>query len=435
MKGFIFKMKYRFYKKEALLFYEKLILSQKKSKGELERNSVKAFIKMFDFAIENSPFYKAKYESVGLVKGSIRTKVDIEKVPFLTKQEVKENPEAFLTVSKKDKELGKGSTGGSTGVPMLYYSDRSIPYESFSWRYLSWWDNKPWDNGAFIWRMIKKSKISILLNNLAWWPVIKIKMDASIMDYNKMMLFSKKINSLKPKLIQGYVGAVYQFAYYLKVNDIKVHSPNSIWVTSAPISVYQRKIIEEVFDCPVYDEYGASEVPWIAAQCSEKKHLHVNVEGRYLEIVNKNSQGEGDIVITNLLNFKFPLIRYELGDRTKFINEACSCGINLPLISRVKGRVGDFIEVPNLGKIDASYLTTIFDEYPNSINAFQILQKKNSDIILKVVPNESYKNSIKEINIVKVRLENVVKDNVEVKLEFYDALNSDRGKTRYIIKE
>ena len=392
-------------------------------------------MKVYKYAFRNSKFYNQKYRAAGLNENSIQSYEDINKVPILTKEEVKGNLNTILTVSKDSKFLSKGATGGSTGIPMHYFTDKRIPVEAFSWRYLKWWHIKPWNNGAFIWRMKEANKFKQFVNKIAWWPVKKMRLDATFLNEDKFRLFAANINKLKPYLIQGYVGSVYEFALYLEANKIKIYSPKAVWVTSAPLAKHQRVLIEKIFQAPLYNEYGSSEIPWIASQCYEKKHLHVNSEGRYLELINVDSKGVGDIIITDLLNMSFPLIRYELGDKTSFVNGSCACGSNLPLINEVQGRKGDVIVVPNIGKLDGSYLTTIFDAYPLSILAFQVIQHKNYNITLKIVPNTKYDNWKHEVDAVYANLVKLVKNKVKVSILYEKAILSDRGKTRFIIRE
>jgi phenylacetate-CoA ligase len=410
-------------------------MSEKDSLQLIQQNSFLKFKNIFDFAFHNSSFYNKKYKELGISPETINTIEDLKKIPILTKQEVKDNLYSILTVPPRKSNLIKGATGGSTGTPMIYFSDRSIPVEAFSWRYLSWWGLKPWDNGGFVWRMRRKGKFESFLNRLAWWPIRKIRLDSSFLNENKMFEFLHKVNKIKPALLQGYVGSIYEFALFIDNNKLDIFPPKAVWVTSAPLTKFQRDVMERVFKAPVYNEYGSSEIPWIGAQCINRNGLHLNSEGRYFELINIDESGEGDVIITDLLNFKFPLIRYQLGDRAKFIQSNCGCGVNLPLIDDIKGRTGDKIIIPNLGTIDCSFLTTIFDDCPNSVLGFQIIQNRDFNITLRVVPNKSHENCFKEINVVFNNFVKLVKNKVVVKLEEVSSLPSDRGKTRYIIRE
>jgi len=435
VKKSIFIWKYKFYKPSALNFFKDLIESSTLPHSKIQSDAFLKFKKVLEYAYNNNTYYREKYEKEGIRPEDIKSIEDIKKIPILTKQEVKENTLKILSCTDSNKYIVKGSTGGSTGAPMTYFYDKRVPRESFAWRYLSWWGLDPWDDGAFIWRRTRVTSLMNFINWVAWWPVKKIKLDASYLNGVILNNFVRLINSNKPNIIQGYVGAIHELALHIKENKLLIHTPKAIWVTSAPVSTVQRSLIETTFKAPVYDEYGSSEIPWIAAQCKFRKGLHVNSEGRFLEILGVDENGEGDIVITDLLNYSFPLIRYELGDRTRFIDKSCGCGVNLPLISNVKGRIGDMIVLSNNQKYDGSFLTTIFDEFPNSVVSFQIIQKTYNKLVLRVAPNYNNVKWRYEVEMVLFNLSKIIGAGNSVTLEIVDKILSDRGKIRYIINE
>lgn len=66
--------------------------------------------------------------------------------------------------------------------------------------------------------MKNMTKLSKILNFLLWWPTKKIRLDATVLNNSEFDLFISKINKHKPKIIQGYVGAIFEFAKYIKTN-------------------------------------------------------------------------------------------------------------------------------------------------------------------------------------------------------------------------
>jgi phenylacetate-CoA ligase len=161
------------------------------------------------------------------------------------------------------------------------------------------------------------------------------------MSEKDVFLFINKINHFQPPLIKGYVGAIGHLANTIIEKGIDVFSPKAVSVTAAPLSQVQRKRIENAFHAPVYDQYAFSEIYWVAAQCSERKGLHVFSDSRHVEFINESgkpvlSDELGRIVITDLENYAFPLIRYENGDLGRPLALKCACGINLPLMDAVR---------------------------------------------------------------------------------------------------
>lgn len=440
MKELLFKSKYFLFKPKTFKFFTEIKNSEKKSIQELEIESFEKFKKIFRYAYENSPFYKSKYEKAGITPDSLLSREQIESVPLLTKEEIRNHYKDIITKHANKRYVGISTTGGSSGIPVRTFFDKRVPIEAFGWRYLNRWGLNPWDDGAYIWRMIRKNKILNSFNLILWWPTKKIRLDASYLDNYKLDEFRFKINKYKPRLIQGYIGAVYEFADYLFKNKLCIHSPKCVWVTSAPMGKSQRKIIEEVFNAPVYDEYGSSEIPWLAAQCNRKELLHINFEGRLIEIVDDLNRKlgydqEGKILITDLMNYYFPLIRYENGDKGSLSSSVCGCGSNLPLLNPVKGRVSDMIRNPYGKVLDGSFLTTMFDDITDCINVFQFYQKSDYRILLKVVPNKNFNSYYKIIENHFDTLKRNYFSDFDIELELMEEIKSDRGKTRFIISE
>lgn len=403
---------------------------------ELKSQELEKLKKIFLYAKKNVPYYMRKFENIRVE--DIKSLDDWEKVPILTKQDIKDNSKDLLALNIATKRLNKVTTGGSTGVPLTVYHDKNFPLEVLSWRVLNWWGIEPSDNIAFIFRKVRTG-IKATLNSLLWYPTQRVFLDASLMTDNSMEVFYKKLIRIKPPIIQGYVGGVFEFSKFCQRNNYKIDFLKAVWVTSAPLSEPSRKVMENIFNAPVYDQYGCGEVYWIAAECSKKEGLHVLSDVRYLEILDDNnrvvSTGEyGDITLTDLENYAFPLIRYKNGDRGRYLKHKCSCGLPFPLIDKIKGRITDVLKFESGKVIAGDYLTTIFDDCPDAVEAFQVYQYKDYSLALYCVLGRA-KNA-HEICTLKVNaLKELLEDEVSIKLEVVDEIKHDEGKTRFIISE
>ena len=111
----------------------------------------------------------------------------------------------------------------------------------------------------------------------------------------------------------------------------------------------QREAISSAFGCAVRNSYGASEFLTIAAECAHES-LHVNADWVILEPVDRHLRPvpEGSFshttLLTNLANHVQPLLRYDLGDRVRFVPGRCACGSALPVIE-VQGRQDDALHL------------------------------------------------------------------------------------------
>ena len=396
-------------------------------------------LNLIKHAYNHTIFYRNLYNSLSLYPDTIKIEDDFLKLPIIKREDIKNNFNDFISNNVKKKHYYKATTVGSTGQPLSVLHDKRFPLTYLQWRVLNWWAIKPYENSAYIYRL-RRTGIDKIFNTILWWPTKRIFLNASEMNNITMLSFIQAFNKIKPILLQGYVGAIYEFALFIRDNNIKIESPKAVWVTSAPLTEQQRLIMQAIFKAPVYDQYGTCEIMWLAAECKERNGLHIMSDARFIEFVDDNYMPVkpntwGRILLTDLYNYAFPLIRYEIGDRGRLIDRQCECGVRLPLMDKVKGRISDIVKTPSGLIISGEYLTTIFDDFPNAVKSFQLMQHKDKNITLKIIPNYDHKSWENEVNVVINKLEMTVKHEIKIKTDICSSIPSEDGKTRFIISE
>lgn len=118
-----------------------------------------------------------------------------------------------------------------------------------------------------------------------------------------------------------------------------------VWVGGEQLSPLQRQLIHDAFDCPLRNNYGASEFYSIASECRHEQ-LHINDDWVILEPVDVHLRPVAvgvwshSALLTNLANLCQPLLRYQLTDRVRFTGISCRCGSGFPVIE-ISGRADD----------------------------------------------------------------------------------------------
>lgn len=149
-----------------------------------------------------------------------------------------------------------------------------------------------------------------------------------------------------------------------------------------------RQGVKRSFGVPLIDMYSCQEVGYMAFQCPEHEHYHVQSENIILEVLNDNNEpckaGEiGRVVITSLHNFASPLIRYDIGDYAE-VGEPCPCGRGLPVLKRIVGRVRNLITYPDGTKAWPLVGSDSYDDIIH-VKQFQFIQTTVNDIEVKLV--------------------------------------------------
>jgi phenylacetate-coenzyme A ligase PaaK-like adenylate-forming protein len=162
--------------------------------------------------------------------------------------------------------------------------------------------------------------------------------------------------------------------------------------------------VRDLIGVPVVDMYSCEEVGNIASSCPAGHGYHVHDEGVLLEVVDDDGEpcapGEtGRVLVTDLVNYAFPLIRYELGDLA-VAGEAgvCPCGRGLSRLKRIEGRTWSRVVAMDGSRCCASVIRVEMTESPQArqydmlgrMRQFRFVQKERGSIDVLVVPRESF---------------------------------------------
>ncbi len=434
----IFALKNTVFRAGSLKYYNLLKTQQCLAPQQIDQLNFEKRRELVRFASKHTRFYRRVFEECGITPDDIRRPEDFVRLPIVTREHLRACFDEFISDKAAKGDCCRATTGGSTGMPISVLYDRRVSIETALWRVVRWWDVEPSDDIAFIYRLRRIFPFN-LLNDLLWWPTRRIFLDAALMTQETMRSFLIRYNNLKPTILQGYVGAVYEFTLFLRDNGLTITPPKAVWVTSAPLSEAQRSIMQSVFQAPVYDQYGSCEIPWLAAECKERNGLHIMHDIRHIEFVDTAGMpvpdGEwGRVLVTDLENRVFPLIRYEIGDVGRRLMRTCPCGVTLPLMDKVRGRVSDRIRLPDGRSISGEFLTTLFDDHPEAVKMFQIYQRADFSITLSCVEGVALQ-SREIIDRAFANLRDRIGEAVPVKLQLVKHIPHDRGKTRFIISD
>jgi phenylacetate-CoA ligase len=440
LKTACFLLKYNLFNKAAVTYYHLLQKQQFMSPDEIESLNWEKRKRLLAYAYKNVPYYREKFDSVGLDPQDIKQPEDYSKVPLLRRDDIRANFDRLLSIEAKPGMTRISTTGGSTGEPLRVLFDKRVQLEALAWRIRDWWGVPLGVNEAVAVRMAKQRAIDRWFNSLIWLPALRVKLDASSMKSEDIETFITKFNRIRPQIVWGYVGAIDHVASFASDNHLDFVPPKAIWVTAAPLSEVQRKRIENTFHAPVYEQYGCCEIFALAAQCSQRRALHISHDARLIEFTDDSGRPQptaelGNIVLTDLENYCFPLIRYMNGDTGRAVKGKCTCGINLPLMDKVKGRQTDIIRLPNGTCLAGEYLTTIFDNFPDSVKGFQVRQRQDYSIKIIYIPSSLSQELNQVLDRVRKDLLKRTQGQVRIDFEAVNNIPHDRGKLRYIISE
>lgn len=363
------------------------------SRDEIESIQLEKLKRLLSHAEKNTVYYNRQFKDIGFSATTLRDISDVERLPILTKHAVSNHFDELRASGSEDSNIRK-STGGSTGSPFHFELDMESHRrrEAVMWRGYGWLGAKLGVSATYLWgaTLGQQSRSAILKENLYNRFYNRRVLNSFHMSEKNIGGYVKKLNQFRSKIIVAYVNPLVLVAQYVLENDIDVYTPEALLTGAEPLYEHQRELIEKAFKAPVYNTYGCREVMLIAAECAQQNGLHINSDHLLVETVDANGKGSvsGDILLTDLHNYGFPLIRYANGDRaTRAANTACACGNPLPMLQSIDGRVLDVIKTKDGKHIPGEFFPHMIKDF-DVVRQFQVRQKTldGVELLLQVQP-------------------------------------------------
>lgn len=423
-----------------LSMYKALAKSQWYPYSDLKSDQEVKLQKMISFSYENVPYYHKLFKSLNLSPEDIKTIEDLEKLPVLNKEIIKENWDDFKPVNLNNMKYYTQSTGGSTGTPFQYRLSKHDRFLSGAMLYRGWGYGgyELGDKMVFM----AGSSLDVGANSLIIKKAHEItrnirKLSSFDMSNEDMHNYASTIRTFNPKSIRGYASSINLFASFVKDNNIDLPDMSAIYTTAEKLLPHMRDNIGNAFDCDVYDAYGLSDGGVGAYECSEHNGLHIDTERSIMEIVDENGKqitnGVGNILATSLHNYAMPFIRYDTGDMGHIIEDKCGCGRESKLLIEVLGRQQDMLKTPEGTCVHGAFFNSYMFGKINGVSEFQVIQKSLEKIIIKLVVDESFDQ--KQLDSISSIVKNKSKRwNVEFKI-VNQIKRTKAGKYKYIISE
>lgn len=186
-----------------------------------------------------------------------------------------------------------------------------------------------------------------------------------------------------------------RFALYCEQHGIRFPSLRFVLCSYEFVSVVHRRILERVFGVPVFNLYGSTETGHLLME-NERGEMKPSYDTAFLEIVNPDARGIGELVVTTLTNDYMPLLRYRIGDLAE--------RVELPYASHfvVHGRTRDALMAGDGHRVTTWQVDQCFSGV-NGLAHYEVRQETNGDCLLRFVPDVTPSDQ-EELNIVTARL-------------------------------
>ncbi len=414
---------------------------------EIEKIQLKRLKDVVNRVYHLSPFYKEKFNELGLTPDDIKSLEDIKKLPFTRKQDLRDNyPFGLFTVPMSE-VVRIHSSSGTTGKPTVvgYTAADMDLWNEVMMRIYAMGDvtSKDIVHNAY--------GYGLFTGGLGFHEAAQ-KMGAAIVpasggfterqlmlmrDFGATVLCATPSFALHLAEVARKEGPEFRKDYKLRVG----------FFGAEPTSEGLRKEVANAWQIEYIEVYGLSEIigPGVSGSCNKGVGLHINEDHFYPEIIDPKTGEvlpdgeEGELVITTLTKQALPIIRYRTGDITKLHREPCACGRTFVRMESVKGRADDMLIINGVN-VYPSQIEHVIANYDDVSLNYQIVAEKKGyldklELIIEVDENVPFTE--KNLNRIKKDLAhkflNNLYINAQIDLVKPNTIERSMGKAKRII--
>ncbi len=298
-----------------------------------------------------SEFYRRRFREAGVSPEDIRSLDDLQRLPFTTKEDLRENYPFGLCCVPLQECVRLHSSSGTTGNPTVVLHTRR--------------DLDDWATAVARCLWMVGSRPDDVFQNSAGYGMFTaglgfqygaekvgmLTVPAAAGNTLRQIKFIKDFGTTVLHAIPSYASRIYEVMRQEGVDPVRDTRLRVLCIGAEPHSEEQRRRIEENLHVKAYNSYGISEMmgPGVAFECPEQNGLHIWEDFFIAEIIDPVTlqpvpDGEmGELVITTLKREAMPLVRYRTRDLTRFLPGDCPCGRHHRRLARLQGRSDDMI--------------------------------------------------------------------------------------------
>lgn len=393
-------------------------------------------------AYDHTPYWRDLMDARGIRPEEIRCLDDLRLFPLLEKNTLRQRREAMVW-REEGKRVQLVRTSGSTNEALEFYtsSTREAHINAARMRGHEWVGVRRGEKELYYWGSPVELSKQDRIKRLRDWLINDGLTNGFEVTPERVRGYYQRWLEWRPKCLFGYpstfaLTVTMAEALGLDLKELRRRGLTVIVTTSEMLSDVDRQLITEGFGVPVRDSYGLREAGLIGHEC-EHGTMHCMDEQVILETIDPETlaptDGEGELVVTNIVGPAFPVIRYRTGDIVTLSQHPCACGRNLSSIRISGGRAVEFV-VTKAGKWVVGYSFIYIARSVPGIVKFQVVQEKLGAILIRLAVDDRFPAD--GIEQVKKKAAQRLGGDDEIKVEIVDDIAPARsGKYRPVISK
>lgn len=327
-----------------------------------------SFRRVVRFAAVRQKFFARRLEQAGIDANGVREPKDLGDV-FTTPEDLLSHPaEDFLCAEPQAVFETTGTSGGPKRLAFSYDElDHSARYEAAGF----------YENG------LRPGDRVLCTFDAGYW----ISSWVTFLACKQLGVFCSAIGKPVPRDayhrldIYRYDVIVADPTWLVSLSEIAEREGafpvKLIFAAGDRMTAAYREYVQRIWHAPVILGYGSTEMGGgCAMECRERQGYHLDEYNFLFEIVDPDSQGYGELVVTTLSRRTWPLIRYRVRDITRFIELPCPCGTTLRRIAGIRGRRDEMV-VMGAGNMYPEIFESVLHDVPGISSNWQVAVRQD----------------------------------------------------------
>ena len=370
----------------------------------------------------NSTFYKKRFEEAGLKPEDIKTLDDLRKIPFTTKQDLRETYPFGMASVPLRKCVRLHSSSGTTGNPtVILHTQKDIDEWANAVARCLWMVGLRPDDV-----FQNSSGYGMFTGGLGFQSGAErrgaLTIPAAAGNSLRQIKFIKDFGTTAIHAVPSYVTRLYEVMQSEGVDPRRDTKLKVLAIGAEPHSEEQRKRIENMLGVKAYNSFGMSEMcgPGVGFECKEQNGLHFWEDYYIVEIVDPVTlepvpDGEiGELVLTTLNREAMPLLRYRTRDLTRVLGRTCPCGRNHVRLDRMRGRSDDMMVLRgvNIFPIQIEKILMQFKELASNYLITLTTDEDNDNMTVEVELEELFTDDYQRLLNLEKEIKRRLKDEI-----------------------
>lgn len=407
----------------------------------------KRLCKLVQYVYHNVPFYRHKMQEMDLTPDDIREIEDITKLPFTTKQDLRDNYPYGLMAAPLSEVVRVHASSGTTGNPTIV---------GYTRRDLSIW-SEVMSRCLSAYGVTREDTFSVSYGYGLFTGGLGAHYGVENLGATVIPASTgnteKHVRLIRDLHITG-IACTPSYALYLaevveRMGIRKEELGLRIGAFGAePWTENMRQEIQSRLGLKGYNIYGLSEImgPGVSYECQEQYGSHINEDHFYPEIIdpvtcqNLPYGTQGELVFTTLTKEGMPLLRYRTKDLTSLIADPCPCGRTSVRMTPIMGRSDDMLIIRGINVFPSQVESVILGMKEFEPQYLLVVDRKNNLDTLEVqveVRRDFFSDDIGSMLKLKKtlsdRLKSVLSISAEVKLVEPNRIARSQGKSKRVI--